>query len=117
MTATEGSSLRLRGVSKSFPVPGSNESHALALNGISLSVGAGELISIIGPSGCGKSTLLRLIAGLDRPSSGELLMGSDPMWGRYMRLAIPNWGVKFFIDALLAKADAEPIGLARGIGA
>jgi hypothetical protein len=33
------------------------------------------------------------------------LWGSDPSWGRYMRLAIPNWGVKFFIDALLLKTE------------
>lgn len=35
------------------------------------------------------------------------LMGSAPYWGRYMRLAAPNWGVKFFIDALLDKAEVE----------
>jgi hypothetical protein len=35
------------------------------------------------------------------------LMGSAPLWGRYMRLAAPNWGVKFFIDALLSKAQLE----------
>jgi hypothetical protein len=33
------------------------------------------------------------------------LFGSDPAWGRYMRLALPNWGVKFFIDALLLKTE------------
>jgi len=37
---------------------------------VSLSLGAGEFVSIVGPSGCGKSTLLRLIAGLLRPSAG-----------------------------------------------
>ncbi|MGH8527389.1 MAG: ABC transporter ATP-binding protein, partial [Gammaproteobacteria bacterium] len=49
------------------------------LDGISFSLAAGELVSLIGPSGCGKSTLLRLIAGLDSPDSGELLIGSDPI--------------------------------------
>ena len=40
---------------------------------------AGELVSLVGPSGCGKSTLLRLIAGLDSPDSGELVIGSEPI--------------------------------------
>ena len=43
-----------------------------ALNNVSLDIRKGEFISIIGPSGCGKTTLLRLIAGLDKPQSGEL---------------------------------------------
>jgi ABC-type nitrate/sulfonate/bicarbonate transport system ATPase subunit len=79
--STEGSSLRILGVSKSFPAPGNAAVHNLALDTITLSVAAGELISIIGPSGCGKSTLLRLIAGLDAPDSGELWVGDDPIAG------------------------------------
>ena len=43
-----------------------------ALKDIDLDIRPGEFISIIGPSGCGKTTLLRLIAGLDKPQSGEL---------------------------------------------
>jgi ABC-type nitrate/sulfonate/bicarbonate transport system ATPase subunit len=42
---------------------------------------AGELVSLIGPSGCGKSTLLRLIAGLDFPDAGELLVGEEKILG------------------------------------
>ena len=45
-----------------------------ALDRVNLSVRRGEFISLIGPSGCGKTTLLRLMAGLDRPQSGEVLM-------------------------------------------
>lgn len=52
-----------------------------ALNGVSLNIVAGELVSLVGPSGCGKSTLLRLTAGLDAPDSGELWVGSERISG------------------------------------
>jgi ABC-type nitrate/sulfonate/bicarbonate transport system ATPase subunit len=74
-----GSLLRLRDVAKSFPAPDDPSRRRLALQRISLSLEAGQLVAIIGPSGCGKSTLLRLIAGLDLPDSGELLIGSEPI--------------------------------------
>ncbi|MCE6075776.1 ATP-binding cassette domain-containing protein [Agrobacterium vitis] len=47
------------------------------LDGINLDVAEGEFLAIIGKSGCGKSTLLRLLAGLDKPSSGELVHHAD----------------------------------------
>ena len=81
LAATEASSLRVREVSKSFPAPDNPLARRLALDAVSLSLAVGELVSLIGPSGCGKSTLLRLIAGLDSPDSGELLIGSDTIKG------------------------------------
>jgi sulfonate transport system ATP-binding protein len=75
----EASSVRVQQVSKSFPLPDDPLTRRKALSDISLSLAPGELVSLIGPSGCGKSTLLRLIAGLDIPDSGELLVGSDPI--------------------------------------
>lgn len=77
MVAAEGSSLRVSGVSKSFPAPDNAGARTLALDGVSLSLAAGELISLVGPSGCGKSTLLRLLAGLDAPDAGELWIGGE----------------------------------------
>src|ERR1700704_5834136 len=79
--AMEASSLRVREISKSFPAPDDPATRRLALDDISLSLAAGELVSLIGPSGCGKSTLLRLIAGLDSPDSGELATGADAITG------------------------------------
>src|SRR5437763_2524900 len=75
----EASSLVVRDVRKSFPAPDNPLSRRQVLDGVSFSLAAGELISLIGPSGCGKSTLLRLVAGLDSADSGDLLIGAEPI--------------------------------------
>jgi sulfonate transport system ATP-binding protein len=51
------------------------------LRGIDLHVRPGEFLTVIGKSGCGKSTLLRILAGLDRPTSGEVLFDGRPAGG------------------------------------
>jgi ABC-type nitrate/sulfonate/bicarbonate transport system ATPase subunit len=79
VTEVEASSLVVRDVRKSFPAPDNPLSRRQVLGGVSFSLAAGELVSLIGPSGCGKSTLLRLIAGLDPSDTGDLLIGSDPI--------------------------------------
>ena len=65
--------LRIEGVSRSFPGMRGG-APTLALEPISLQVAENDFITILGPSGCGKSTLLRIVAGLDRPSAGRVLL-------------------------------------------
>ena len=77
----DASGVRVHEIRKSFPVPDAPGTSRLALGGISFSIAASELVSLVGPSGCGKSTLLRLIAGLDLPDSGELLVGNEKIVG------------------------------------
>ncbi len=67
-----GNILTVRGVSRTFEVAG--RAPTVALQATDLDVGENDFITILGPSGCGKSTLLRIVAGLDRQSSGEVLL-------------------------------------------
>jgi len=68
-----GLSVDFASVSRVFRAQGQAE--LVAVEDISLGVGAGEFVVLVGPSGCGKSTLLRMAAGLDRPDSGRVRLG------------------------------------------
>jgi putative ABC transport system ATP-binding protein len=63
--------IRLTRVSKTY---GAGEQAAIALDGIDLEVTRGEFVSLMGPSGSGKTTLLNIVAGLDVPDSGQVLL-------------------------------------------
>jgi sulfonate transport system ATP-binding protein len=65
--------LEISGLSKRYP------NGLLALSGIGLNVGVGEIVGIVGGSGCGKSTLLRLISGLETPTAGSIVLNGEPI--------------------------------------
>lgn len=69
--------VELQGVTKTFE----GKSPVVALDSIDLGVRAGEFVCLLGPSGCGKSTLLNLVAGLDRPTKGNVLVDDRPVQG------------------------------------
>ncbi len=64
--------LEVRGLRKQFAGP--RETTVLALDGVDLVAEPGEFVAVIGPSGCGKSTLFQILAGLEEPTSGEVLI-------------------------------------------
>ena len=72
--------LLIDGVGRSFPGR-RGQPPTLALEPISFAVADNDFIAILGPSGCGKSTLLRIVAGLDTPSAGRVLLDEQPVTG------------------------------------
>jgi NitT/TauT family transport system ATP-binding protein len=72
-------SIALSGVFRSYA--NSRGSFTPALQNIDLEIEQGEFVCIVGPSGCGKSTLLHLLAGLDRPTTGQILVDGNPVQG------------------------------------
>ena len=66
--------IEIKNINKSFDGRGKNLS---VLEDINLDIDDGELVCLLGPSGCGKTTLLRLIAGLDLPTSGEIIANGE----------------------------------------
>jgi putative ABC transport system ATP-binding protein len=91
-----------------------------ALRRVDLTVQAGEFVAIMGPSGCGKSTLLNLVAGLDTPSDGEIVLAglslSDKGEDELARIRRAHIGMVFQFFNLLEEMSAlENVTLAAAI--
>jgi NitT/TauT family transport system ATP-binding protein len=103
----------IKGVSKIFQL---QDQTIQALSDANITIRKGEFVCLIGASGCGKSTLLRIMAGFERPSSGEALM-----WGKPIEEPEPSRGMVFQDYALfpwLSVRDNIGFGpVARGLSA
>jgi ABC-type Fe3+/spermidine/putrescine transport system ATPase subunit len=60
-----------------------------AVAGVSFKIAAGEHVTLLGPSGCGKTTTLRAVAGLERPASGRISIGGEPLLDRESGIDLP----------------------------
>jgi NitT/TauT family transport system ATP-binding protein len=92
-----------------------------ALRDVSLSIGAGEFVSVVGPSGCGKSTLLRCVSGLEQPSTGtislkgEAVLSPAPSMGMvFQRDVLLDW--RNILDNVLFTADFRGLPRKQWIG-
>src|SRR5215468_12331236 len=88
---TAGALVRFDGVSKQF-------SAVVAVERLSLDIFPGEFFALLGPSGCGKTTLLRLLAGLDTPDEGRILLAGEdiarvPPYRRPINMMFQNYAL------------------------
>jgi putative ABC transport system ATP-binding protein len=79
--------IALRGVSRAYPTP---DGQFLALADLTLTIAAGEFVAVVGKSGSGKSTLVNLIAGIDRPSEGSVVV-ADADLGSLSESRLAGW--------------------------
>jgi iron(III) transport system ATP-binding protein len=113
-------SLVLENVTKTFRDPHRSDGSVIAVDGLTLEVKEGELVTLLGPSGCGKTTALRIIAGFESPSSGRVLIrGQDvtvlPPHARNTAMVFQSYAI--FPHLSVAQNVAfglEMRGLARG---
>ena len=109
--------LSVRGVRRTFEA---DLSPVRALRGVDLDVHASEFVAIMGPSGCGKSTLLNVVAGLDVPDEGEIVLDGDVITGRdeewLARLRRRRLGIVFqFFNLIDGMTALENVTLAASI--
>jgi len=111
--STEVAALDMRGVRRTFEA---ENAPVRALRGIDLAVHGGEFVALMGPSGCGKSTLLNLVAGLDLPDEGTIVVAGEQVTGRseddLARLRRRHIGIVFqFFNLLEGMTVLENVAL------
>jgi len=110
--------INLKNVKKIYTTPAGNFH---ALDGIDLKIGQGEFVSIVGKSGSGKTTLINVLTGIDRPTSGEILISDAPIHslseGDLATWRGTNMGVVFqFFQLLPALTIIENVMLPMDLG-
>lgn len=106
--------IQARAVEKFYRQPGGDRIQVIAP--IDLSIEAGNIVALLGPSGCGKSTFLRILSGLSKPSSGEILWHDKPLDGRTPNVAIVFQSFALFPWLTVLENVEAPLE-ARGIQA
>src|ERR1700693_906950 len=106
--------IRAQAVEKFYIQPDGNRIEVIAP--VDLDVEPDQIITLLGPSGCGKSTLLRILSGLSKPSSGELLWHSKPLDGEMPNVAIVFQSFALFPWLTVLENVEAPLE-ARGTGA
>jgi putative ABC transport system ATP-binding protein len=114
--------IELAGVEKTYRTGGSRGAAFRALRGVDLEIRAGEMVAIIGPSGSGKTTIINLIAGIDRPTEGTVMVNGSRL-DRMSEEKLAVWrgrniGIVFQFFQLMptltaAENAALPLDLAR----
>jgi iron(III) transport system ATP-binding protein len=89
--------LKIDGIHKNF-------GQFTALNGVSIEIKKNEFVCLLGPSGCGKTTLLRIIAGLEEPTAGNIIINGKDM--THTPPAKRNFGIVFQSYALFPNLTA-----------
>ncbi|MDQ3680953.1 MAG: ABC transporter ATP-binding protein [Actinomycetota bacterium] len=105
--------VEVRGLRKVYDAEGAP---VRALRGADLTMAAGEFVAVMGPSGCGKSTLLNMIAGLDTPDDGEIILAGETLTGKdedeLARLRRRHIGIVFqFFNLLEGMSVLENVAL------
>src|SRR3970282_1571897 len=104
--------VEVRGLRKEFDA-------VVAIDGVDLRSEEGEFLVLLGPSGCGKTTLLRMIAGLEHPTEGDILLGGENVTGlppRARRIAMVFQSYALYPHMTVARNIEFPLK-AQGIEA
>ncbi|HWR21246.1 MAG TPA: ATP-binding cassette domain-containing protein, partial [Verrucomicrobiae bacterium] len=100
--------IRLQQVAKIYSL---GKVEVRALDGVTLTIEQGEFVALVGPSGCGKTTLLNLMAGIDRPTSGEVWLEGERLDSlsdnRLTRLRRTKVGIVYQLFNLLPTLTAR----------